>query len=114
MLAAGYAPAVGFLHTGKPLSFVYDIADIFKFETVVPAAFSIGGGILSGRLQADPDMAVRLSCRDFFRKTRLLSRLIPAIDEVLKSGGLEIPANHEEAQPVAIKEESFGNVGHRG
>src|SRR5690606_9985056 len=36
ILAAGYAPAVGFLHTGKPLSFVYDIADILKFDTVVP------------------------------------------------------------------------------
>ena len=28
VLAAGYAPAIGFLHTGKPLSFVYDIADL--------------------------------------------------------------------------------------
>ncbi len=28
ILAAGYAPAVGFIHTGKPQSFVYDIADI--------------------------------------------------------------------------------------
>src|SRR5574337_2064504 len=26
VLAAGYAPAVGFIHTGKPLSFVYDVA----------------------------------------------------------------------------------------
>ena len=34
ILASGYAPAIGFLHTGKPLSFVYDIADIIKFETV--------------------------------------------------------------------------------
>ncbi|POZ40390.1 subtype I-E CRISPR-associated endonuclease Cas1, partial [Salmonella enterica] len=33
ILAAGYAPAIGFVHTGKPLSFVYDIADIIKFET---------------------------------------------------------------------------------
>jgi CRISPR-associated protein Cas1 len=41
VLAAGYAPAVGFIHTGKPLSFVYDIADLFKFETVVPLAFRI-------------------------------------------------------------------------
>jgi len=41
ILAAGYAPAIGFVHTGKPLSFVYDIADLFKFETVVPVAFSI-------------------------------------------------------------------------
>jgi len=28
VLAAGYAPAVGFIHTGKPLSCVYDSADI--------------------------------------------------------------------------------------
>ncbi|MGH8596509.1 MAG: type I-E CRISPR-associated endonuclease Cas1e, partial [Gammaproteobacteria bacterium] len=39
VLAAGYAPAVGFIHTGKPLSFVYDVADIYKFDTVVPVAF---------------------------------------------------------------------------
>ncbi|MCL3883005.1 type I-E CRISPR-associated endonuclease Cas1e [Marivita sp. GX14005] len=36
VLAAGYAPAIGFLHTGKPLSFVYDIADLYKLDTVVP------------------------------------------------------------------------------
>ena len=39
ILAAGYAPAIGFLHTGKPQSFVYDVADVYKFETVVPVAF---------------------------------------------------------------------------
>jgi CRISP-associated protein Cas1 len=38
VLAAGYAPAIGFLHNGKPQSFVYDIADILKCETVVPEA----------------------------------------------------------------------------
>src|SRR6202043_4063475 len=41
ILAAGYAPAFGFLHTGKPQSFVYDVADVFKFETVVPVAFRV-------------------------------------------------------------------------
>jgi CRISPR-associated protein Cas1 len=37
----GLCSAVGFIHTGKPQSFVYDIADVFKFETVVPVAFRI-------------------------------------------------------------------------
>ena len=41
VLAAGYAPAVGFIHSGKPLSFVYDIADLFKFDTVVPWPFAL-------------------------------------------------------------------------
>jgi len=41
ILAAGYAPAIGFLHSGKPLGFVYDIADVIKFQTVVPVAFHV-------------------------------------------------------------------------
>ncbi|MFT6925035.1 MAG: CRISPR-associated protein Cas1 [Psychromonas sp.] len=41
ILAAGYAPAIGFSHTGKALSFVYDISDIIKFETVVQVAFQV-------------------------------------------------------------------------
>src|SRR5437879_12180338 len=35
ILAAGYAPAIGFLHRGRPQSFVYDVADVYKFDTVV-------------------------------------------------------------------------------
>src|SRR5205807_7830833 len=87
VLAAGYAPAIGFLHTGKPLSFVYDVADIFKFETVVPAAFKVAGGAQRGvrACAADPVGTVRRECRDMFRKTKLLERLIPAIEEMLAS-----------------------------
>lgn len=48
VLAAGYAPAIGFLHTGKPRSFVYDIADLWKLDTVVPEAFRIAGRALKG------------------------------------------------------------------
>ncbi len=57
VLAAGYAPTVGFIHTGKPLSFVYDIADLYKFDTVVPIAFQIAGGN-----PREPERAVRLAC----------------------------------------------------
>lgn len=35
----GYSPSLGFIHTGKQLSFVYDIADLVKTETSIPAAF---------------------------------------------------------------------------
>jgi len=49
VLAAGYAPAVGFIHTGKPLSFVYDVADVYKFETVVPVAFQVASKTTSQR-----------------------------------------------------------------
>ena len=114
VLAAGYAPAIGFLHSGKPLSFVYDIADLFKLETVVPEAFRIAGLAAKGRLEMHPDRAVRLACRDAFRKTGLLSRIIPAIEDVLSAGDLPRPAPPPEAMPVAIPEHNSGDAGHRG
>lgn len=110
ILAAGYAPAIGFVHTGKPQSFVYDIADVFKFETVVPVAFKIAGrgGV------TNPEREVRLACRDMFRQTNLLERIIPTIEEILGAGGIEPPKAHEEAVPVAIpNKEGVGDVGHR-
>lgn len=76
VLAAGYAPAVGFIHTGKPLSFVYDMADIYKFDTVVPIAFRVA----ASKPEGNPERAVRLGCRDIFRQTKLLDRIIPDID----------------------------------
>ncbi|KAA3605184.1 MAG: type I-E CRISPR-associated endonuclease Cas1 [Planctomycetota bacterium] len=102
VLAAGYSPAIGFIHSGKPLSFVYDIADLFKFETVVPAAFKAAAGG-----EQPPERRVRLACRDAFRRTRLLKRIIPAIDDVLAAGGLEIPAGLRPGQvpPALPKQE---------
>lgn len=109
ILAAGYAPAVGFIHTGKPQSFVYDIADIFKFETVVPTAFKI-----AARKPSEPERAVRMACRDAFRQTKLLSRIIPAIEEILSAGGLTVPEPPEDALPPAIPvPERLGDAGHR-
>lgn len=110
VLAAGYAPAIGFLHTGKPLSFVYDIADLFKFDTVVPVAFQV-----AAQNPAHPEQAVRHRCRDAFRQTGVLRRLIPLIEEVLSAGGLEPPMAPEDAQPPALPEpEPLGDAGHRG
>lgn len=109
ILAAGYAPAIGFLHTGKPQSFVYDIADIIKFETVVPAAFKI-----AATSPSSPDRAVRIACRDAFKKTRLLDSLIPMIEDVLSAGEIEPPPPAPEAMPPAIPTpESMGDAGHR-
>jgi CRISPR-associated protein Cas1 len=110
VLAAGYAPAIGFIHTGKPLSFVYDIADLFKFETVVPVAFAT-----AAQDPRAPEQLVRLRCRDAFRETHLLRNIIPTIEEVLAAGGLEPPPPPEDAQPPAIPEPPpLGDAGHRG
>jgi len=110
VLAAGYAPAVGFIHTGKPLSFVYDIADIFKFDTVVPLAFRV-----AAKKPREPERQVRLGCRDLFRQKKLLKRIIPTIEQILAAGGLEPPKPPKDALPPAIPEkEKLGDAGHRG
>jgi CRISPR-associated protein Cas1 len=115
VLAAGYAPAIGFLHTGKPLSFVYDVADVFKFETVVPVAFQIAGRVAAGRGGPDPVGEVRRTCRDVFRRTNLLERLIPAIDDMLLAGGLPPPEPAEDAVGPAFEDAApSGDPGHRG
>lgn len=110
ILAAGYAPAVGFIHTGKPQSFVYDIGDIFKFETVVPVAFKI-----AAKKPGNPEREVRLACRDIFRQSGLLKRIIPTIEEVLSAGELSVPKPPDESVAPAIpNKEGVGDAGHRG
>jgi len=91
ILAAGYAPAIGFLHSGKPLSFVYDIADLFKFETVVPVAMEIAGRAAKDKSTTDPVGEVRRGCRDVFRRTLLLRNIIPTIEDVLMAGDIAPP-----------------------
>ena len=116
ILAAGYAPAIGFLHTGKPRSFVYDVADIYKFKTVVPVAMQVAGQAQRRKFPAvqDPVGEVRRACRDSFRQTGLLKKIIPEIEEILAAGEITPPEPPVEAQPVAIHEEPSGDVGHRG
>lgn len=109
ILAAGYAPAVGFIHTGKPLSFVYDIADIYKFDTVVPIAFAA-----AARKTREPEREVRLKCRDVFRQSKLLKRIIPDIESLLAVGGVQPPAPEaDQVKPVIPNPDSIGDKGHR-
>lgn len=110
VLAAGYAPAVGFIHTGKPLSFVYDVADVYKFETVVPVAFKVAASNPPG----NPERAVRLACRDVFRQTRLLEKIIPDIEAMLAAGEITPPdAPAGAVGPALPNPENIGDAGHR-
>jgi len=79
IVSVGFSPALGFIHTGKMLSFVYDVADLYKAEVSIPAAFH---ETAEGRDQLE--RRVRLSCRDRFVSTRLLERIVPDIQSSLK------------------------------
>ncbi|MDR1926128.1 MAG: type I-E CRISPR-associated endonuclease Cas1e [Endomicrobium sp.] len=108
ILAAGYAPSIGFIHSGNPLSFVYDIADIYKFNTVVPVAFSI-----AARNPQKPEQEVRKACRDCFRNTKLLEKIIPSINDILSAGNIDFKAPHAIVEPVIITEKGLADDGHR-
>lgn len=108
VLTAGYAPAIGFLHTGKALSFVYDIADLWKLDTVVPEAFRIAGLAQKERLSIPVERAVRQACRDVFRQSGLLSKIIPQIEDVLAAGELPKPTPPPEAAGPAFPDPEVG------
>lgn len=79
IVSLGYSPGLGFVHTGKQLSFVYDIADLYKAETTIPVAFE---AVKKGD---DISRNVRISCRDVFARARLLSRIADDISFILRS-----------------------------
>ena len=79
IISAGYSTGLGFVHTGKMLAFVYDIADLYKVEIAVPAAFQA----VAQHGESGIETHVRRACRDLFHERRLLDRIIPDIDRVL-------------------------------
>lgn len=78
ILSGGYSPALGFVHTGKQLSFVYDVADLYKADHVVPVAFSV---VAAG--PPELERQVRIACRDRFREVHLMERILPDIAKCL-------------------------------
>ena len=41
MHSLGYSPHLGFIHSGSPLPFVYDLADLYKADFCIDLAFSL-------------------------------------------------------------------------
>jgi CRISPR-associated protein Cas1 len=89
IVSAGYSPALGFIHVGKQLSFVFDIADLYKTEVLVPAAFRTAA--------ESPDTVesrIRRLLRDRIRETRLLERVVDDLERLFT--GLWADATKEE------------------
>ena len=78
IVSAGYSPALGFIHTGKMLSFVYDIADLYKADVTIPMAFK-----LVAEDEHNLETRIRRACRDAFYEGRILQRIIPDIERAL-------------------------------
>jgi CRISPR-associated protein Cas1 len=82
IVALGYSPALGFIHSGKQLSFVYDVADLYKLEVCVPAAFHAFAEERVESLQSPTstkqktlEQRTRHFLRNYFCQSRLLKRI---------------------------------------
>ena len=78
IVASGYSLGLGFIHTGRMLSFVYDIADLYRAELAIPIAFRM---VAEGT--ENLESRVRRASRDAFYRGKLLERVIPDIARVL-------------------------------
>ena len=104
IVSLGYSPGLGFIHTGKQLSFVYDIADLYKVETTIPAAFA--AVITAPKPTDDLSKAVRLQCRARFANAKLLSRIPKDIAWLLNDSEIE---SRDNAQNVGQLWDNRGN-----
>lgn len=110
IVSGGFSPALGFVHTGKMLSFVYDIADLYKTEITIPVAFQV-----AAEEKDALERRVRVMCRDRFVATRVLERIIPDIQQVLmlkKKGGFDgnVTFDQDAAAPGSLWDPLEGEV----
>lgn len=84
ILRAGFSPCPGILHdrqdsNGK--SFVYDMADLVKFEYITPVAFRHAAGGKS-----HPEWRARAECGRLFRETEFINGLTRLVTETINAG----------------------------
>jgi CRISPR-associated protein Cas1 len=90
ILHLGCSPGLGFVHSGHALSFVYDVADLYKAEIAIPAAFMIAAE--GGR---DLGATTRRAVRDAIVEARLLPRIADDIKALLGMPGDDEPGPAE-------------------
>ncbi|NJP29363.1 type I-E CRISPR-associated endonuclease Cas1 [Microbispora sp. SCL1-1] len=80
IVGIGASPGLGFVHTGSAISFVLDIADLYKADFTIPLAFDLAAKGLTEERDA------RIGLRDRIAQTRLLDRIVTDIKNLLAPG----------------------------
>ncbi|MHA5052108.1 type I-E CRISPR-associated endonuclease Cas1e [Streptomyces sp. SD15] len=80
--ALGCSPGLGFVHSGHERSFVLDVADLYKTDVAIPAAFDAA-------TEGEEDVAARTRrmLRDRINETGLLDRCVRDIKDLLRYDG---------------------------
>lgn len=86
IVSLGCIPALGVVHTGTDRAFVYDIADLYKADISIPAAFDC----VADTSIVDPATEVRRAVRDKIVEKKLIRTMSRDIHDLLNIGD-EIP-----------------------
>ena len=101
IFSLGCSPGLGFVHVGHDCSFVYDIADLYKAEIVIPIAFQAASLDLEG---LELEGWVRRSIRDKMTEMHLLEKMVKDIKYLLSE------ENTENVRAVYLWDDKEGQV----
>ncbi|MFE4687544.1 type I-E CRISPR-associated endonuclease Cas1e [Streptomyces sp. NPDC056721] len=94
----GCSPALGFVHSGHELSFVLDIADLYKTEIGIPVAFDT-----VAEDEEDVGPRTRRALRDRLNETALLDRCVNDIKRLLIPHAPEASSTIDTADVVTLQ-----------
>lgn len=80
IVALGLSAGLGFIHTGNDLSFVYDVADLYKAEITMPLAFELASTLSTAD---DIGREARLSVRDVLVDGKLIQTVVRDLQYLL-------------------------------
>lgn len=89
IVALGLSPGLGFVHTGHDLSFVYDIADLYKADVTIPISFKIA----SKPDVEDIGRETRLAVRDAFVDGKIMEKITRDLYNLMGEGEQEVIAD---------------------
>ncbi|WP_224404155.1 type I-E CRISPR-associated endonuclease Cas1e [Pseudonocardia sp. ICBG1034] len=78
IVALGCAPGLGFVHTGHVLSFVFDVADLYKADIAIPVAFDVAAADVD-----DIPGEARRAVRDRLRDSSFLDNCVRDVKALL-------------------------------
>lgn len=81
IVALGLSPGLGFVHTGHDLSFVYDIADLYKAQLTIPIAFEIAANIEETE---DVGSITRRRVRDEMVDGKIMNQIVKDVQFILE------------------------------
>ncbi|WP_344972567.1 type I-E CRISPR-associated endonuclease Cas1e [Salinactinospora qingdaonensis] len=96
--ALGCAPGLGFVHSGHELSFVLDVADLYKTDIGIPTAFEV-----AAESSEEVGARTRRAIRDKVNEVGLLDRCVQDIKDLLITDEPEADVTEDAPDRVGLQ-----------